>query len=65
MPVSKIVSRVFLGTAVLAGLGSILLAPSVSVAGCVIRCETCVVNLQTGEARCTNCTLTDCQPPQQ
>ena len=65
MSTEKLVSRVFLGVAVLVGLGSIVVAPSVSLAGCVIRCETCQVNLQTGEARCTNCTLTDCQPPQQ
>ena len=65
MSISTNISRVFLAVAILAGLGSIAFMPNVSVAGCVIRCETCVVNLQTGTATCTNCTLTDCQPPQQ
>lgn len=65
MPIRTTVSRIFLGTAIFAGLGSIAFVPNVSVAGCVIRCETCEVNLETGTAKCTNCVLTDCQPQQQ
>jgi hypothetical protein len=58
-------SRVLFGIALLTGLGSIAFVPSASFAGCTIRCETCEVNLDTGTAKCSNCTLTDCQPQQE
>ena len=58
----NLVSRLMLALGLATGIGSLALSPTVSFAGCVIRCETCEINLDTGTAKCTNCTLTDCQP---
>ncbi len=52
-----------LTVAVLCGLGT-LVVPSVALAtdesGCKIDCKTCKVNMSTGQAECSDCTITGC-----
>ena len=48
---------------VLAAGSALAFSPASAFAGeCVIKCERCTIDYQTGTATCTNCTITGCTP---
>jgi hypothetical protein len=57
-------SSIVFAIAILCGFGA-LAVPSVALAtdeegGCKINCKTCKVNMSTGQAECSDCTISGC-----
>lgn len=56
---SRSISAIF-GLSMLLATGALMTSPLDAQGGCKIKCEKCTVNLNTGEAECTDCTITGC-----